>query len=95
MMAIAHAASASFTSPIAHAAYIMVMGPGGYRFTDYLKLGVPLTLGSCSRSRSRCPSSGHSTRPGESPGADPGLSRSGPHPSAMGGIIRILNGASL
>ena len=44
MMAIAHAASASFTSLIAHAAYIMVMGPGGYRFTDYLKLGVPLTL---------------------------------------------------
>jgi di/tricarboxylate transporter len=44
MMAIANAASASFTSPIAHAANIMVMGSGGYRFTDYLKLGVPLTL---------------------------------------------------
>ncbi len=44
MMALAMAASASFTSPIAHPANLMVMGPGGYRFTDYLKLGVPLTL---------------------------------------------------
>lgn len=44
MMALALAASSSFTSPIAHPANLMVMGPGGYRFTDYLKLGVPLTL---------------------------------------------------
>jgi di/tricarboxylate transporter len=44
MMAIAMAASASFTSPISHPANILVMGPGGYRFVDYLKLGVPLTI---------------------------------------------------
>ncbi|ANM28436.1 hypothetical protein ABI59_00525 [Acidobacteria bacterium Mor1] len=44
MMAIAVAASASFTSPISHPANILVMGPGGYRFIDYVKLGVPLTL---------------------------------------------------
>jgi di/tricarboxylate transporter len=44
MMAVAIAASASFTSPISHPANVLVMGPGGYRFTDYLKLGVPLTL---------------------------------------------------
>ena len=44
MMAIAMAASASFTSPISHPANILVMGPGGYRFVDYIKLGVPLTL---------------------------------------------------
>ncbi len=44
MMAIALAASASFTSPISHPANILVMGPGGYRFVDYLKIGVPLTL---------------------------------------------------
>ena len=44
MMAIAMAASASFTSPISHPANILVMGPGGYRFSDYLKLGVPLTI---------------------------------------------------
>ncbi len=44
MMAVAMAASASFTSPISHPANILVMGPGGYRFSDYIKLGVPLTL---------------------------------------------------
>jgi di/tricarboxylate transporter len=44
MMAMAMAASASFTSPVSHPANVLVMGPGGYRFVDYLKLGVPLTL---------------------------------------------------
>jgi di/tricarboxylate transporter len=44
MMAIAIAASASFTSPISHPANILVMGPGGYRFVDYLKIGLPLTV---------------------------------------------------
>ncbi|MGI9292125.1 MAG: SLC13 family permease, partial [Gammaproteobacteria bacterium] len=44
MMAVAMAASASFTSPISHPANILVMGPGGYKFSDYIKLGVPLTL---------------------------------------------------
>jgi di/tricarboxylate transporter len=44
MMAIAMAASASFTSPISHPANILIMGPGGYRFSDYIKLGGPLTL---------------------------------------------------
>ncbi len=44
MMAVAMAASASFTSPISHPANTLVMGPGGYRFADYLKAGVPLTI---------------------------------------------------
>jgi di/tricarboxylate transporter len=44
MMAIAVAASASFTSPISHPANLLVMGPGGYRFIDYIKLGLPLTI---------------------------------------------------
>lgn len=44
MMGIAMAASASFMTPISHPANILVMGPGGYRFVDYLKVGVPLTL---------------------------------------------------
>jgi di/tricarboxylate transporter len=44
MMAVAMAASASFTSPISHPANILIMGPGGYRFSDYIKLGGPLTL---------------------------------------------------
>jgi di/tricarboxylate transporter len=44
MMAIALAASASFTTPFAHPANILVMGPGGYRFFDYLKIGGLMTL---------------------------------------------------
>jgi len=44
MMAIAMAASASFMTPISHPANILVMGPGGYRFIDYIKVGLPLTL---------------------------------------------------
>ncbi|MBT3231646.1 MAG: SLC13 family permease [Calditrichaeota bacterium] len=44
MMGVALAASSSFTSPISHPANVLVMGPGGYRFKDYIKLGFPLTL---------------------------------------------------
>jgi len=44
MMGIAMAASSSFTSPISHPANVLVMGPGGYKFLDYIKVGVPLTL---------------------------------------------------
>jgi di/tricarboxylate transporter len=44
MMAVAMAASASFATPISHPANILVMGPGGYRFMDYLKVGGLLTL---------------------------------------------------
>ena len=43
MMAMAMAASASFGSPVSHPANVLVMGPGGYRFTDYMRLGIPLT----------------------------------------------------
>jgi di/tricarboxylate transporter len=44
MMAVAMAASASFATPISHPANILVMGPGGYRFMDYLRVGGLLTL---------------------------------------------------
>jgi di/tricarboxylate transporter len=44
MMAVAMAASSSFMTPISHPANIMVMGPGGYKFGDYLKVGLPLTI---------------------------------------------------
>ena len=44
LMAISMAASASFLTPIAHPANILVMGPGGYRFRDYMIIGLPLTL---------------------------------------------------
>jgi di/tricarboxylate transporter len=44
MMTVALSSSASFLSPVAHPANLLVLGPGGYRFTDYIKVGVPLTL---------------------------------------------------
>ena len=44
MMTVAVSASAAFLSPVGHSANVLVMGPGGYRFSDYLKVGIPLTL---------------------------------------------------
>jgi di/tricarboxylate transporter len=44
MMAVAVSASAAFLSPVGHSANVLVMGPGGYRFADYTKVGIPLTL---------------------------------------------------
>ena len=44
LMAITVAAAASFLTPVATPANLMVMGPGGYRFGDYWKLGLPLLL---------------------------------------------------
>jgi di/tricarboxylate transporter len=43
-MAVALAASAGFLAPVAHQANVLVMGPGGYRFGDYLKAGAILDL---------------------------------------------------
>ena len=44
MMSIAVSASAAFLSPVGHSANVLIMGPGGYRFSDYTKVGIPLTL---------------------------------------------------
>jgi di/tricarboxylate transporter len=44
MMTVGLSASASFMSPVAHPANVLIMGPGGYRFADYIKVGLPLTL---------------------------------------------------
>ena len=42
LMAVAVASAAAFLTPVATPANLMVMGPGGYRFADYWKLGLPL-----------------------------------------------------
>ena len=44
MMVVAIAASAAFMSPVGHPANVLVMGPGGYRFKDFIKVGLPLTI---------------------------------------------------
>ena len=42
MMCLCVAGAASFMTPIATSTNLMVMGPGGYAFSDYWRLGLPL-----------------------------------------------------
>lgn len=44
MMGLCVASAAAFLTPIATPANTMVLEPGGYRFTDYWRLGLPLLL---------------------------------------------------
>jgi len=44
LMGVAVAASASFLTPIAHKNNTLIMGPGGYGFGDYWRLGLPLEI---------------------------------------------------
>ena len=44
LMAVAVGAASDFLTPIGHQCNTLVMGPGGYRFADYPRLGAPLTL---------------------------------------------------
>lgn len=44
LMAVAVSASCAFLTPIGHQSNTLVMGPGGYHFRDYWKLGLPLSL---------------------------------------------------
>lgn len=42
LMAVAIGASSTFLTPIGHQSNLLVMGPGGYRFSDYWRMGLPL-----------------------------------------------------
>ena len=44
LMAVAVAASCAFLTPIGHKNNTLVMGPGGYRFGDYWRMGLPLEV---------------------------------------------------
>jgi di/tricarboxylate transporter len=44
VMGIAYMVAACFMTPVSHPANLLVMSPGGYRFTDYLKNGIPIAI---------------------------------------------------
>jgi di/tricarboxylate transporter len=44
LMAVATGAACDFLTPVGHQCNTLVLGPGGYRFSDYTKLGAPLSV---------------------------------------------------
>lgn len=44
LMAVAVSASCSFLTPVGHQNNTLVMGPGGYKFIDYIRIGLPLEI---------------------------------------------------
>ena len=44
LMMVAMAASAAFMTPVSSPVNTLVLGPGNYRFSDFVKLGVPFTV---------------------------------------------------
>jgi len=47
MLAVMMAASASFATPLGYQTNLMVYGPGGYRFSDFIRIGVPMNFVIC------------------------------------------------
>ena len=43
-MAVAVGASCAFLTPIGHQNNTLIMGPGGYQFSDYWRMGLPLEI---------------------------------------------------
>jgi di/tricarboxylate transporter len=43
-MAVAVGSSCAFLTPVGHQSNTLVMAPGGYRFGDYWRLGLPLSI---------------------------------------------------
>ena len=44
ILGIALSASVCFATPIGHQSNLMVYGPGGYRWADFLRIGIPISL---------------------------------------------------
>jgi len=44
LMVVAVAASCAFLTPIGHKNNTLIMGPGGYKFGDYWRMGLPLEI---------------------------------------------------
>ena len=44
LMAVALGAACDFLTPIGHQCNTLVLGPGGYRFSDYPRLGLPMSV---------------------------------------------------
>ena len=43
-VAVMFSASVAFATPIGYQTHMMVYGPGGYRFSDFMRLGLPLDI---------------------------------------------------
>jgi len=44
VVAVMFSATVAFATPIGYQTHMMVYGPGGYRFSDFVRVGVPLDI---------------------------------------------------